>query len=77
MTDVTLPTQPRPFRISLPSQYGPSAKPPPLLLHFHGWGGTLSSGDAFHVHGIAHGYLGAHPAGALKPATRPPAQPAL
>jgi len=45
--DVSLPSQ-RPFRLSLPTSYYSSGQPPALLLHFHGWGGTLSSGAMFH-----------------------------
>ena len=48
--DFSLPTQPRPFRLSVPVSYG-THHPQPLLLFFHGWGGTLSDGDAFHAHG--------------------------
>ena len=61
---LTLPTQKRPFRLSLPTSYGTSSSPPALLLHFHGWGGTVDDAkDSFHAHGIANGYLVASPLG--------------
>ena len=59
-----LPSQRRPFRLSLPTNYrSPGSAPPPLLLHFHGWGGSLTSGQSFHAHGVENGYLVASPLG--------------
>ena len=62
--DLTLPSQRRPFRLSLPTTYG-EAGPPPLLLHFHGWGGSLreTGTSMFHAHGITNGYVVASPLG--------------
>ena len=70
--DVSLPTLTRPFRLSLPASYGaPASQPPPLLLHFHGWGGTLESGQNFHAQGVADGYLVASPLGFDDEGTQP------
>ena len=50
------------YRLSIPSSYS-SATPTALVLVFHGWGGSSSSGGDFHTHGIANGYLVATPGG--------------
>lgn len=64
-TDLYLPTLRRPFRLALPKSYGSNrAEPGALLLYFHGWGGTLNSGKAFHDHAVATGdHLVAAPLG--------------
>jgi len=70
--DLHLSTQRRPFRLSLPATYGAlGTAPPPLLLHFHGWGGTLESGQMFHAHGVRNGYLVASPLGFDDEGTQP------
>ena len=49
--DLSLPSQRRPFRLSLPQNYDTAAAPLPLLIFFHGWDGALSDGQAFHADG--------------------------
>ena len=66
-----LPSQRRPSRLSLPSTYGTTKRPAPLLIHFHGWAGTLESGMVFHSHGIHNGYLVASPLGFDDEGTQP------
>ena len=66
-----LPSQRRPSRLSLPSTYGTTKRPAPLLIHFHGWAGTLESGMVFHSHGINNGYLVASPLGFDDEGTQP------
>ena len=62
VVDLSLRTQRRPFRLSLPNSYSMSS-PLPLLFFFHGWGGSLSSGDVFHAHGRTNGYIVVSPLG--------------
>jgi hypothetical protein len=53
--DISLPSVGRPFRLSLPTDYKQGQSAPALLMHFHGWGGTLESGQMFHDHGVKNG----------------------
>jgi poly(3-hydroxybutyrate) depolymerase len=64
VADLELPSQRRPFRLSLPTSYGaPASRPPPLLLAFHGHGGAMNASDVFHAHGLVNGYIVASPLG--------------
>lgn len=69
-TNFNLPSQRRPFRLTIPYDYDVNS-PPPLLLHFHGWGGTLAAGAAFHAHGLTNGYVVASPLGFDDDGTQP------
>ena len=53
------------------STYGTTKRPAPLLIHFHGWAGTLESGMVFHSHGINNGYLVTSPLGFDDEGTQP------
>jgi len=64
VADLEVPSQRRPFRLSLPTSYGaPASRPPPLLLAFHGHGGAMNASDVFHAHGLVNGYIVASPLG--------------
>ena len=62
IADLKLPSQSQPFRLSLPHTYS-HGTPRPLLLYFHGWGGSLDEALPFHDHGRAQGYIVASPLG--------------
>ena len=50
------------YKLSYPNDYDAS-RPIPLLLSFHGWGGSIHSADDLHAHGRLHGYAVASPEG--------------
>ena len=68
-TDIT--TYGRVFRLSVPAAHTITSWPPPLLIFFHGWGGTLASGDFVHAHGGLNGYVVASPLGHDDNGTKP------
>ena len=50
------------YKLTYPDDYD-AAQPIPLLLSFHGWGGSVHSADDLHAHGRLHGYAVASPEG--------------
>ena len=62
ITDIRLPAlQNLPFRLSLPINR--PTRPPPLILGFHGWGGSHEEFETHRQHGRQHGYIVASPMG--------------
>ena len=45
--DASVPGVDGTHRISLPASYVPGGTPVPVILYYHGWGGSPSGGDSF------------------------------